>query len=236
MTKKEAFKVGFATYMAEQGITPEAFDAMIREKASSHALVKQALETPTLGASLGTMAKGIGFLGGAGIAGIKNLAGMAWPAVKGLGTVGLYALPAAGALAGYTSTGANPVTKEDMKAMEDMSLINEYKNEIKKHGPKRKKQTGARPALTAEERTPEYQVHSAAPKLDLSKVAQYSKLANVVDNINAAKAKVGQKPVAGATSAQPVAPATHNVPGPVSNMHADNKAPNQIPAPRPVKL
>ena len=101
-------------------------------------------------------------------------------------------VPATAALGGYMAAGANKTSDDDLKAIEDMSIINEYQDAISQIKPvhpvqkrKRVKLPMIKQPLTAEERTPEFQTTNQA----LPQPSELSKVAKFIYNISELKKK-----------------------------------------------
>ena len=220
MTKKEAFKVGFAEYMAAHGIAPESLDVLLTKRAAEGAAAVKAVAAPKAGPSaFGAAGKAVS----TGLSGLGHIGSGLVDLGLGLGKATLAVPLTLGALGGYLSTGMNPVTKEDMQAMETTGLMNEYRDAIHKIKPAKKDKPVVRAPITAEEKTPEYQVGAA-------KMAEWAKLSGVVDNINKAKAKVQGAPLPATPPAVPIRPVSPPA------LNAGGQQAGVVPAPKPVKL
>lgn len=103
MTAIEAFKLGFIKECAARGVLPDQLDAMLTKWAD----VKRA-------GVAGTAAEGI-----------KELLG-------GLSKATFVGLPALSALAGWGLGSQTKTTDEDMKAMEQTALVNEYRDAVRR--------------------------------------------------------------------------------------------------------
>lgn len=112
MTRTEAFKLGFLEYMADRGMDPDVLDDLLVKRADG------------LTGALAGAAKGMGSIGAQGLKGM-GLLGAA--GAKGL----LFGVPATAAVGGWFLGSQDKVTKADLRAMEEMALINEYQDALK---------------------------------------------------------------------------------------------------------
>ncbi len=107
LTKREAFKLGFLTRLADAGMSPEQVRETVKSAAITDFLTKPWNVAWDVG---GSTAKNVG----GGLANMGMLAAIAGP-------------PALGAMGGYLASRATDIGDEDVEELKQQELIDEYR-------------------------------------------------------------------------------------------------------------
>lgn len=116
MTRKQAFKYGFATKIAELGLSPSEFEALTMSKQAAGD------------------ADGVG----------GEVADTATDLMKALLIGGALAVPALGFGAGYSLAGSNAASQSDIDTMKSEYIANEYERAVREMLQDRQRQLALR--------------------------------------------------------------------------------------------
>ena len=121
MTERDAFKVGFLQYVAEQGLTPSEF----------HKRSNEYLSVEKTGGIIDTITKGVSGVGGLITGGAGQAAGLAATSVKGLALLALLTPLAGGFTTGKMHSMLKDVGPGDIDQLKQQQLISEYRRQAR---------------------------------------------------------------------------------------------------------